>query len=170
MTTTPTNTKQRSLVRNAVLDTVLIALACLIPSVSHLLGLPLRNLNPMLMLVVAGVLLSDNKWNTYLLALALPFVTSLISGMPSPLGALCMVLEYATVVTMLTLLLYTGRQTTKTFAVALAAMLTGKAVYYLAKWLIIRPDQLITTAVGWQVASLLVIALLFAIVWPKTNH
>ena len=48
----------KPIVKLAVLDTVLVAAACLIPAASHLFAVPLYVLNPMLALLLAGVILA----------------------------------------------------------------------------------------------------------------
>lgn len=164
------NIKQRSLLRAGLIDAALLTVACMIPAVSHLLALPIYMLNPMLMVVVAGMLLVNSKWNAYILALAVPFFTCLVTGMPTPLGALCMVCEYATVATVFYLV--GGRRSgfRWAFGSILAAIVAGKAVYYFAKWILVRPEQLIGTSVVWQTVSVLAISVVFALLWYRKNR
>lgn len=164
------NIKQRSLVRTSLIDASLLAAACLIPAMSHLLALPLYLLNPMLMVVMTGMLLAGDRWNGYLLALAVPFATCIVAGMPTPLGALCMVCEYGTVVTVFNLM---GRQRSGfwgIFGSVLVAIVAGKAVYYLSKWILVRPEQLIGTSILWQVVSVMAITATFAFFWNRKNR
>ncbi|MBO4752640.1 MAG: hypothetical protein J5526_07875 [Bacteroidales bacterium] len=162
--------KQRSLVRAGLIDAALLVAACLIPAMSHLLALPLYMLNPMLMVVVAGMLLVNSRWNAYLLALVVPFVTCLVAGMPTPLGALCMVCEYAAVVTVFGLMARRNSGFWWVFGSILTAVLAGKVVYYLAKWILLRPEQLIGTSLVWQTVSVLAIAAVFALLWYRKNR
>lgn len=164
------NIKQRNLVRAGLIDAALLAAACLIPAVSHLLALPLYRLNPMLMVLAAGMLLVNNRLNSYILSLVVPFFTCMVAGMPTPLGALCMVCEYATVVTVFNLTVQRGSGFWRIFGSILAAVVAGKAIYYLAKWLIVRPDNLIGTSPVWQAVSVLAISVVFALLWYRKNR
>lgn len=158
-------TNVKSISRTVLVDAALLTVACLIPSLSHLLAFPLYKLNPMLLVMMGGMLLVDSRWNAYLMALLVPWVTCLAVGMPSVSGALCMTLEFAMVVTVVTLLApHVGRRFWGLLALALGAILAGKVVYYTAKWLLINPDQLVTTSPAVQAVSVLAIAVLFALV------
>lgn len=161
------NIKQRSLLRTGLIDVALLSVACLIPAVSHLLALPISMLNPMLMVVVAGMLLVNSRWNAYILALVVPFFTCLVTGMPTPLGALCMVCEYATVVTLFSLVGSRNSGFRWAFGSILTSIVAGKAVYYVAKWLLVRPEQLVGTSIVWQAVSVLAISVVFALLWYK---
>ena len=72
-----------SLVRLVATDAAMLALACLIPAASHLLAVPLYRLNPMLALLLAGMLLGKDWRNGLLLAVLLPSVSCLVTGMPA---------------------------------------------------------------------------------------
>ena len=163
--------KQRTILRATLIDAALLTVACLIPAASHLLALPLYKLNPMLMVVVAGMMLVPNRWNALLLAIIVPFATSLIAAMPTPLGALCMVCEYASVVTLFGLIARSRALGSRwaVFAAMLTAIIAGKAVYYLAKWLIVHPDQLVGTSVVWQLVSVVAIAAAVAFFGKKRD-
>lgn len=164
------NIKQRSLIRTGLIDAALLVTACLIPAVSHLLAFPLYKLNPMLMVTMGALLLVESRWNAYLMAILVPFMTCLIVGMPTPTGALCMAIEYAVVVTVITFAMGTRRGFLATFGIAMAATVAGKAAYYLAKRLIIRPEHLIGTSIVLQAVSVIVIAALFAFFMSRRNR
>ena len=117
-----TLTKTTNLWRVALIDVALLTVGCLIPTVSHIVALPLYQLNPMLLVLLAGMLLVGDRGNAagaraeaehaqgkssgssvavvnaLLLAVLLPLVWMLAVGMPTPLKALCMVAELTTVV------------------------------------------------------------------------
>lgn len=144
------------------MDALLLASACLIPALSHLLAFPLYKLNPMLLVLMGGMMLVDSRWNAYLMALLVPFVTCLVVGMPTVSGAFCIALEFATVVSLTAP--RAGGRFWALLALTVGAILAGKGVYYLAKWLIVRPDQLVTTSPLVQAVSVVAIAALFALV------
>ena len=164
-------TNVKSISRTVLVDAALLTAACLIPTLSHLLAFPLYKLNPMLMVVMGGMLLVDNRWNAYALALLVPWVTCLVAGMPTVGGAFCITLEFVTVVTVVALAMGQIRRSSfvSLFLLSLAAVMAGKMVYYLAKWLIVRPEQLITTSPLWQMVSVMVITALFALIVSKKS-
>ena len=89
--------KSNCMVRLTALDAVLLTLACLIPAASHLLAVPLYMLNPMLALLLVGVLLGKDWRNALVLAVLLPLVSCLLAGMPTAPKMVCMMAELATV-------------------------------------------------------------------------
>ena len=160
-------TTTRTLVRTGLLDLALVAVACLVPALTHLLAFPLSRLNPMMLIFVAGVLLVPNRANAYLLAAVLPILTSLVSGMPSPLGALCISLEYATLISLFFLLAPRCSGRLSFFGTAILALFAAKGVYYLAKYLILNPDTLFSTPLLWQGISTLLAAALLTLFYRK---
>ena len=165
-----TSVKVQSLWRVAAIDALLLTVACLVPTVSHLLAWPLYYLNPMLLVLLAGMLLVRDRRNAYLLAVLLPVVSMLAVGMPAPLKALCMVAEYASVVFVSGLLQRWNDRFVGTLGAMLVAMLAGKAVYYLLKALILAPAVLVSTPVTVQLAVVVVAATLYATVKLKIKN
>ena len=165
-----TSVKVQSLWRIAAIDVLLLTVACLVPTVSHLLAWPLYYLNPMLLVLLAGMLLVRDRRNAYLLAVLLPVVSMLAVGMPTPLKAVCMVAEYASVVFVSGLLQRWNDWFVGTLGAMLVAMLTGKAVYYLLKALILAPAVLVSTPVTVQLAVVVVAATLYATVKLKIKN
>lgn len=157
-----TSVKVQSLWRVAAIDALLVVVACLVPTVSHLLAWPLYYLNPMLLVLLAGMLLVRDRRNAYLLAVLLPVVSMLAVGMPTPLKAVCMVAEYASVVFVSGLLQGWSKRFVGTLGAMLLAMLAGKAVYYLLKALILAPAVLVSTPVWIQLLVVMASATLYA--------
>ena len=157
-----TRLKNSTILRTTLIDSVLLATACLIPTLSHITALPLYQLNPMLLVLLAGMLFVPSRANTMLLALLLPTVSMLAVGMPTPLKAVCMVAEMLTIVSLFSLLQRSwATSTPKLFASLLAAMLCGKITYYALKALLIAPADLISTPLALQATVTLGAALLF---------
>ena len=154
--------KVQSLWRIAAIDAVLLVVACGVPALSHLLAWPLYWLNPMLLVLLAGMLLVGDRRNAYLLAVLLPVVSMLAVGMPTPTKALCMVAEYSTVVFVSGRLQAWNGQFAGTFGAMLLAMLGGKAVYYLLKAVLLAPVVLVSTPVWMQLAVVVVAAAIYA--------
>lgn len=157
-----TSVRVQSLWRVAAIDVLLLAVACLVPAVSHLLSLPLYYLNPMLLMLLAGMLLVNDRRNAYLLAVLLPVVSMLAVGMPTPLKALCMVAEYSAVVFVYGRLQSWCDRFVGTLGAMLIAMLCGKVVYYLLKALLLSPVVLVSTPVWMQLLVVVVAAIAFA--------
>lgn len=160
-----TNVKKQSLMRTALIDILLLTTACLVPAISHLTALPLYQFNPMLLFLVLGMVMVNDRKNAYLLAVLLPLVSMLIVGMPAPAKALCMGVEYLTVVSLFALLgSKMGSNKKGTFLAMLAAMLGGKVVFYALKAMLLTPVVLISTPVMMQVLVMVAFAGLVALI------
>lgn len=150
--------KSKSIAHFAVLDAALLTLICLIPAASHLLAVPLYMLNPMLAILLAGILLGRDWRNALVLAVLLPVVSCLFTGMPTAPKMVCMMAELATVAGVLHLL---ARRWNAALAV-FAAILAGKGVYYALKALILAPATLVGTEWWIQLLAALLWGGLFA--------
>lgn len=152
-----------------VIDTILIGLALLVPTISHLTALPLSNLNPMLLVILTGMIFVDQRSNSILLAIALPFISYWIIGTPTAAKALCMAAEFLTLVMLFPLI--RSKQTTlfnQTYSIALS-MLCAKGVYYLLKSILIG-GTLINTPIPTQIFTCVGYSLLFALISGATNR
>lgn len=154
-----TVSKTTTIVRIAVVDTLLLVAVCLIPALSHLLSLPLYMMNPMLLCLMAGMLLVNDRRNAYLLAVALPLLSMLVSGMPEPAKAVCMVAELTAIVGVSHFL----ESKMPVMMSMIVAIVAGKVVYYLLKALIIAPAVLFGTSIVLQIVVALVYAVAFAL-------
>lgn len=160
--------KTQSIVHYAALDAVLLTAACLIPAASHLLAVPLYMLNPMLALLLAGVLFGrhGNAWiNGLILAILLPLTSCLLVGMPTAPKMVCMMAELATVAGLFHLL---SRRWAVLPAV-LTAVVAGKGVYYLLKAVVIAPAVLVDTAWWMQLGAVLVWCGLFSLIYKRAR-
>ena len=154
-----------SLVRFAATDAVVLALACLIPAASHLLAVPLYRLNPMLALLLAGMLLGKDWCNGLLLAVLLPSVSCLVTGMPAAPKMVCMMAELATVAGVFGWI----SRSWKTFPAVLTAVLAGKGVYYALKAIIIAPAVLVGTEWWMQLGAVIVWCGLFSLLYKRVK-
>lgn len=158
-----TISKTDSVIRTVVVDVVLLATICIIPALSHIVAFPLYKLNPMLLCLLAGMLFVGDRRNAYLLAVMLPLVSMLVSGMPFPLKTLCMIPELLTVVALFQLL----QNRWKTFPAIITAIIGGKVVYYALKAMIIAPAMLVGTSLLVQGTVALLFAVAFAILYSR---
>ena len=157
--------KSNCMVRLTALDAVLLTLVCLIPAASHLLDVPLYMLNPMLALLLVGVLLGKDWRNALVLAVLLPLVSCLLAGMPTAPKMVCMIAELSTVAGLFHLL---SRRWTVLPAV-LVAIVAGKVVYYALKAIILAPATLVGTEWWIQLGTVIVWGGLFAMLYRKTR-
>ena len=154
--------------RTLLVDAALAGAVCLIPWL-HLYAPWAVALNPMLFLLLAGMLLVPGRGNAFFLALLLPAFSALVVGMPTPMKALCIVAELSTLVSVYSLMATKSQGSTRMFIVILLAMLAGKVVYYALKALLIAPAVLVGTDVWMQLASMLLWGGLFAIIKLRIN-
>ena len=157
--------KTRAIGRYAIMDAALIAAACLIPAVSHLTALPLYMLNPMLALLLLGMLLGKDWRNALVLAVLMPAVSCLVAGMPTAAKMVCMVAELATVAGLFHLL---SRRWAVLPAV-LVSVMAAKVVYYALKAVVIAPAVLIGTAWWMQLGAVVVWGGLFALLHKRVK-
>lgn len=157
------NVKSNKLMRLALTDMALLGVACLLPSVSHLLALPLYMLNPMLALLLVGLLIGRDWRNAMVLAVLMPLVSCLVTGMPAAPKMVCMMAELATVATMFGWL----QRKWAVLPAVLTAVLAGKAVYYALKAVVIAPAVLVGTAWWMQLGAVVLWCGLFTLVYKS---
>lgn len=157
------NVKSNKLIRLALTDMALLGVACLVPSVSHLLALPLYMLNPMLALLLVGLLIGRDWRNAMMLAVLMPLVSCLVTGMPAAPKMVCMMAELATVATMFGWL----QRKWAVLPAVLTAVLAGKAVYYALKAVVIAPAVLVGTAWWMQLGAVVLWCGLFTLVYKS---
>lgn len=157
------NVKSNKLMRLALTDVALLGAACLVPAVSHLLALPLYMLNPMLALLLAGLLIGRDWRNALVLAVLMPLVSCLVTGMPAAPKMVCMMAELATVATMFGWL----QRKWAVLPAVLTAVLAGKAVYYALKAVVIAPAVLVGTAWWMQLGAVVLWCGLFTLVYKS---
>ena len=143
-----TNTRTLGVGGLLLLDAMLVGAACVVPAASHVLALPLYMLNPMLAL---------------LLAVLMPVVSCMVTGMPAPAKMVCMVAELATVAALFGVL----ARRWKVLPAVLTAVLAGKGVYYALKALVMAPAVLVGTAWWVQIAAVLLWGGLFAMLYKR---
>ena len=156
-------TKTNSIVKFAVLDTVLVTLACLVPAASHLFAVPLYVANPMLALLLAGMLFGRDWRNALVLAVLMPLVSCLLTGMPAAGKMVCMMAELATVATMFGVL----SRRWKVLPAVLVSVVVAKGVYYGLKAMVLAPAVLVGTEWWMQLGAVVLWGGLFAMLYKK---
>ncbi|MBR4229705.1 MAG: hypothetical protein IKR83_03245 [Bacteroidales bacterium] len=156
-------TKTRTLTRIGIVDAALLTTACLIPAASHLLAFPLYMLNPMLALLLAAIILGRDWRNALVMAVLLPAISFLFTGMPTASKMVCMMAEYAVVASIFGLL----QRKWSALPAVLVAILAGKVAYYALKVAIIAPSVLVSTEWTIQLIAVMLWAGLFALLYKK---
>lgn len=141
----------------------LLAAGCLVPAVSHVLAWPLYVLNPMLALLLVGMLVSRDWRHSLVLAVLLPLVSSLAVGMPAAPKMVCMMAELATVALVFGAL----AKRWSVWAAVMTAIVAGKAVYYGLKAVVMAPAVLVGTDWKLQLLAVLLWGGLFALMYKK---
>ncbi|MBQ9417510.1 MAG: hypothetical protein IJU19_02910 [Bacteroidales bacterium] len=154
---------RRSVGRTVAMDAALLALACVVPMVSHALAFPLYKLNPMLALLLASMLGRGGWRNGVVMAVLLPLASWLVVGMPVGMKAVCMAAELLTVAAVWGEL--NGRW--KPLAAVMAAVVVGKGVYYGLKAVLISSVALVGTEWWVQVGVAVAWCGLFALVYKR---
>ena len=147
------------MVRFVALDAALVTVACLVPAASHLFAVPLFKFNPMLAVLLAGMLIGRDWRNSMVLAVLLPLASSLLTGMPAAPKMVCMMAEMATVVGVFAMV----ARRWKAFPAILTAIVAGKAVYYGLKAIVVAPAVLVGTDWKLQLLAVLLWGGLFAL-------
>lgn len=157
------NVKTKTVAGYVVADVALVGAACMVPAVSHALALPLYMMNPMLALLLAGMLVRRDWRNGLLLAVLMPLVSCLAVGMPAADKMVCMMAELATVAAVFGWL----QRRWSVLPAVLVAVLAAKGVYYGLKALIVAPAVLVGTDWMVQLGAVLLWAGLFAMLYKK---
>lgn len=149
-----------------LIDSCIILLMILLPTISHLFAFPLYKFEPMRIMVLLGYLLSANKKNAYCLALILPLVSFTITGHPLLIKTILMIFELTINVFFFSIL--TDKKTNVFFAM-LTSIVLSKLFYYSIKFSLISigmlNTHLIDTQIGTQIFISCSIALMFAIAY-----
>ncbi|MBP5548453.1 MAG: hypothetical protein J6X58_06160 [Bacteroidales bacterium] len=151
--------KTDRLAKVIIVDMIVLAMICLVPALSHAFAFPLYKFNPMLLCLLAGMVFVNDRRNAYMLAFLLPVVSMLVSGMPTPLKALCMVAEFEAFVA----IFYIIEKRMPVFLAVVLAAVAGKIIFYLLEALIIAPAVLIGTNIWLQLCVILVYAIAFSL-------
>ena len=153
--------KTRSLWQLALIDVALLTAACLIPAASHLTQVRLFLFNPMMALLLAGMLLGRDWRNALVLAVLMPVVSCLLTGMPTAAKAVCMAAQLVTIAAMFGWL----KRKWAVLPAVLTAIVAGTTVYYGLKLLLM--GVLFSSNSLMLAAASLLWGLLFAMLYKK---
>jgi hypothetical protein len=116
-------------VKVVLIDLLALLFIAFTPALSHMLAIPIYILEPMRILLILSIVHTSRK-NSYLIALALPIFSFIISTHPSIAKTLLMSSELLINVFLFSVLLKNFKNT---FAAMLASILISKIYYYTLK-------------------------------------
>jgi hypothetical protein len=140
-------------------DISALAFIYLVPTISHVINLPVYLIEPMrLMLVLA--LVHTNKQNAYLLALTMPLFSMIISGHPVFPKMMLIAIELSVNVFLFYLL---TNKMKYMFPAILLSILFSKMIYYLLKFILIQFAVLNTGLIATPILVQLITTVLFSL-------
>lgn len=146
--------------RSLVTDIALLSVIYLLPTVSHLIAFPLYLLDPMRIVIFACILLSCNKYNSYLLAATVPLFSYFIGGHPIFMKSVIIAVELMVNVMLFWFLLKRRRNV---FLATLSSIILAKLVYYALKYVFVEIGWLQTELVDSSISLQLVVAMAISI-------
>lgn len=141
--------------RVVIIDTLVVAGACLLPAWAHYFSFPVYYLDPMRLGVFIGLILVGSRNNALILAFLIPFISWVITGHPVGLKAILIAVE----LTVNILLFYQLYLRPKwPVSIALFCGIAGsKLLYYALKYLLLQgaylTGELVSTPLWIQLAS-----------------
>lgn len=116
-------------VKTILLDTIALLFIAFAPALSHMFAVPIYMLEPMRIMLILSIVHTSRK-NSYLIALALPLFSFIISTHPSILKTLLICSELLLNVFLFTFLL---KHIRNSFTAILSSILISKLFYYIVK-------------------------------------
>ncbi len=152
---------------SVLFDFLSVAFIFLIPSISHLVGMPLYIFDPMRFALFLAILIT-NKKNSYAIALLLPLVSFLISSHPYFYKVFLISGELLLNVW---LFYFFAEKFKNVFFTTLVSIILSKTIYYLFKYVFISflliNDSLVSTSILIQITVSLALSLVMAILFRK---
>ena len=156
-------------IKNLLVDAALLAVIYFIPALSHLCPVPVYLLDPMRLVLLAGLLLTRNNVNAYFLALTIPVFSSLMVGHPPMVKAILISVELT--VNILLFLQFLNKPKWHVPIALFVSILLSKMVYYSLKFTMIKTGildgVLFSTPLYIQMGVVLLITLVFSTIWMK---
>ncbi|MFO8021370.1 MAG: hypothetical protein R6U65_02800 [Perlabentimonas sp.] len=150
----------------AIFDILALAFIYFVPTISHMLSFPLYLIEPMRIALILA-LVHTTKRNAYIIALTLPIFSYLVSAHPVFYK---MMLISGELVLNVWLFYFILSKTKSAFASILSSIVLSKAVYYLAKFIVIAlifktGESLIATSIYIQVATTIVFSVYLGLMY-----
>lgn len=133
-----TITKQNVLtgiVRPTAVDILLLVVVYYLPALSHHLAFPLYMLDPMRIVIFTSILLSKNKYNSYIMAATIPLFSYFVGGHPVLLKSAIIGVELLVNITLFWMLL---KKWQNVFITTFISIILAKAIYYASKFIFVE--------------------------------
>lgn len=143
--------------KSIVLDIFALAFIYFVPTISHLLNIPLYLVEPMRIMLILAIVHTSKK-NAYLIALTLPVFSFLISAHPNIFKVLLITAELVLNVW----LFYALAKKTNQFVAMLSSILLSKIFYYLLKFGLISFAVLQTGLISTPIYLQLITSVVFS--------
>jgi hypothetical protein len=154
----------RNISKILLIDTLAIGLIYLLPALSHAFPFPLYYMEPMRIIAIVVYFISNNKNNTYLIALTLPLFSMIFTGHPIPIKAALISIELFFNVLILNYLIE-NFNFRKIFLALIFSILASKIIYYSIKFFLLQLDflsgSLISIPLAIQLISLTITSSIF---------
>jgi hypothetical protein len=139
-----------------LIDIIALLAIYLIPTLSHLTGVPFYLFEPMRVFIILA-LLHSNKQNAYILALTLPLFSFAIASHPYFLKSLIIAIELILNVYLYNLL---NQKKMATYLSILFSVIVSKLAYYLLKFILIQSmlieSELVSTPIYIQIITIII--------------
>lgn len=160
----------RNTLFSALLDISALTFIYLVPTISHLLSVPVYLIEPMrLMLIFAMV--HTSKKNAYLLALSMPVFSLIISGHPELPKMILISIELLLNVFLFYFLV---RKVKNIFTSIIMSIIVSKITYYILKYALIQiliiKTELFSTPIIIQLATTLIYSLYLFVFYKKQTE
>lgn len=159
------NSNVISLKSIALIDFVILSIVYLLPSIAHIVPIPVYYLDPMRLLVLLGYLIGSNQINAYFLAATVPLFSMLVTGHPSSIKSILISIELIS--NLYFYITISKRFNVSIFLSIFTSIVLSKIVYYLLKYASININlmdgTLISTSIYIQLCIAVFISLLFYI-------
>ena len=143
--------------RSIVLDILALTFIYFVPTISHLLNVPIYLVEPMRIMLILAIAHTTKK-NAYIIALTLPLFSFLISSHPNIFKAVIMTMELVLNVW----LFYKLSKRTNQFVAMLSSILLSKIFYYLLKFGLISFAVLQTGLISTPIYLQLITSVVFS--------
>ena len=150
-------------IRTVVVDFVALSVIYLLPSLSHLTGIPFYFLEPMRIVVLLSLFFTYG-WNSLLLALTIPLFSFLIATHPAIFKVLLVTVDLTLNIL---LFFFFTRRIKQTYLALFLSIGISKIIYYLLKYAFIQfnlvEGALVTTSLYIQMLLMVVLSFLTAL-------
>jgi hypothetical protein len=143
--------------KSIVFDIFALAFIYFVPTISHLLNIPLYLVEPMRIMLILAIVHTSKK-NAYIIALTLPLFSFLISAHPNVFKMMIITAELV----MNVWLFYILAKKTNQFVAILSSILLSKIFYYLLKFGLISFAVLQTGLISTPIYLQLITSVVFS--------